>query len=329
MTRTVLIGGFAALLAASAALAQAPAPSAEALAAEAPAAEARSAAPRLIPPAAFRSPEEGFAALVAALRAPGDRQALRVLGTAGARLVRSRDPVADRSAREGFLAAHDRRAEILRPSPDRAVLQVGEDGWPLPLPMVQRGGAWRFDTAAATQEIVDRRIGRNELDTIDALRELVRAQDEYAAGAARAGAPRAYARRFFSSPGQRDGLYWATEAGEPDSPLGPLAAAASAGGYARGRGDVPQPFHGYLFRMMEAQGPAAPGGAMDYVVNGRMIGGFAAIAWPARYGDSGIMTFMVSHAGQVWERDLGPDTARAVTRIGTFNPEEGWRRVAE
>lgn len=326
MTRTSLIGGLAALFIGSAALAQAPAPAA---ALEPSAAESRPAARRAIPPASYPTPEAGFAALVAALRAPGDRQALRVLGSAGVRLVRSGDPVADRAAREQFLAAYDQKAEIVRPAPDRAELQVGDDGWPLPLPMLQRGGVWRFDTAAGTQAIVDRRIGRNELDTIEALRELVHAQDEYARGAGRVGAFRTYARRFFSTPGQRDGLYWHTEEGEPDSPLGPLAAAASAGGYARGTGDTPQPFHGYLFRMLESQGPAAPGGAMDYVVNGRMIGGFAAIAWPARYSVSGIKTFMVSHDGQVWERDLGPQTAREAAAITTFNPGEGWTRVAE
>ena len=326
MTRTSLIGGLAALLMASAALAQAPAPVAPP---EAPAAESRPAARRTIPPATYPTPEAGFAALVAALRAPGDRQALRVLGTAGVRLVRSGDPVADRAARERFLTAYDQKSEIVRPAPDRAELQVGDDGWPLPLVMLQRGGVWRFDTAAATQAVVDRRIGRNELDTIDVLRELVRAQDEYARSAGRVGAFRTYARRFFSTPGQRDGLYWHTEEGEPESPLGPLAAAASAGGYSHGGGDTPQPFHGYLFRMLESQGPAAPGGAMDYVVNGRMIGGFAAVAWPARYSVSGIKTFMVSHDGQVWERDLGPQTAREAAAITTFNPAEDWTRVAE
>jgi hypothetical protein len=319
LMRTLMIGGLAALLAFPAAQAQAPAE---------PAAEARPPASRAIPPAAFRTPEEGFAALVAALRAPGDRQALRVLGTAGARLVRSGDRVADRAARQRFLAAYDRKSRILLPTPDRAELEVGDDGWPLPLVLVRRGGAWRFDTAAATQEIVDRRIGRNELDTIGVLRELVRAQDEYAATAGRSGALRAYARRFFSAPGQRDGLYWQTGPDGPDSPLGPLAAAAAAGGYARAPGDRPQPFHGYLFRMLESQGPAAPGGATDYVVNGRMIGGFAAIAWPAQYGVSGIKTFIVSHRGELWERDLGRDTARAAAAIASFNPGEGWSRVA-
>jgi hypothetical protein len=326
MTRTSLIGGLAALLMASAALAQAPVP---VPAAEAPAAQPRPAARRPTPPAAYPTPEAGFAALVAALRAPGDRQALRVLGTAGVRLVRSGDPVADRAARERLLAAYDQKAEIVRPGPDRAELQVGDDGWPLPLVMVRRDGAWRFDTAAATQEVVDRRIGRNELDTIEVMRELVRAQDEYARSAGRVGAFRAYARRFFSTPGQRDGLYWQSGEGEPESPLGPLAAAASAGGYSHGADDRPQPFHGYLFRMLESQGPAAPGGAMDYVVNGRMIGGFAAVAWPARYGVSGIKTFMVSHDGQVWERDLGPQTAREAAAMTAFNPGEGWTRVAE
>ncbi len=319
MTRLTLALGLVALLGAGGAAAQAPAPG--------PAAEAP--APRPILPQAFRTPEEGFAALVAALRSGQDRQAVRVLGSAGLRLVRSGDPVADRTARERFLREYDARAEILRPSADRAVLQVGADSWPLPVPLVQRGGAWRFDAAAGGQEIVDRRIGRNELDTIETLRALVDAQDDYAATAGRQGALRAYARRFFSTPGQRDGLYWPTAEGEAPSPLGPLAAAASAGGYTRGRAGTPEPFHGYLFRILESQGTAAPGGVVDYVVNGRMIGGWAAIATPARHGVSGIMTFLVSHDGVIWERDLGPDTARAAAAITTFDPGPGWTRVAQ
>lgn len=323
MIRTSLAGGLAALLCATGALAQAPAPAAG------PAAEAPRPARRTIPPQAFRTPEDGFAALVAAIRARNESQALRVLGTAGHRLIRSGDPVADRNARDRFLAAYDAKNEILRPTPDRAVLQIGEDGWPLPLPMVQRSGAWRFDSVAAGQEIVDRRIGRNELDTIETLRAVVDAQRDYARTAGRQGAFQAYARRFFSTPGQRDGLYWPTRDDEPESPLGPLMAAASAGGYAHGRGDTPQPYHGYLFRILESQGPAAPGGAMDYVVNGRMIGGFAVIAVPARYGVSGIKTFMVSHDGVVYEQDLGPDTEREAAGITAFDPGEGWTRVAE
>ncbi len=325
MIRTTLIGGLAALSVTVGALAQAPVPDTQFR----PYAEAEPAAPRPVPPQAFRSPEDGFAAFVAALRARSDAQGVRILGTAGYGLMRSGDPVADRNARDRFLAAYDAKNEILRPSPDRAVLQVGEDGWPLPIPMVQRGGQWRFDAVAGGQEIANRRIGRNELDTIETLRAIADAQDDFAATAGRQGAFRAYARRFFSTPGQRDGLYWPTRDGEAQSPLGPLAAAASAGGYARGRGDTPTPFHGYTFRILEAQGPNAPGGAVDFVVNGRMIGGWAAIATPARYGISGIKTFLVSHHGVVWERDLGPDTARLAAAITAFDPGPGWARVAE
>ncbi len=323
MIRTSLRGALAALLLIpGVASAQTPGP------AEPPPAPVRREAPVQ---QSFQTPEAGFTALVAALRAPGDREALRVLGLAGMRLLRSGDPVADRAARDAFLAAYDSKAEILRPNADRAVLQVGEDGWPLPLVLLRRGGAWRFDTAAAAQELLDRRIGRNELDTIDTLRELVRVQEEYARGPGQHGALRAYARRFVSSPGQRDGLYWPTQPGEPESPLGPLAAEASAEGYghAASTGAAPQPFHGYLFRILEGQGPAAPGGTLDYVVSGRMIGGFAVIAWPARYGVSGIKTFMVSHDGVVWERDLGSDTARAARVITRFDPGTGWRRVPD
>jgi hypothetical protein len=325
MIRTTVIGGLAALTVTMGALAQAPAPDTQFR----PYTEVAPEPPRPIPPQAFRSPEDGFAAFVAALRARNDAQGVRILGTVGYGLMRSGDPVADRNARDRFLAAYDAQSEILRPTPDRAVLQVGADGWPLPIPMVQRGGQWRFDAVAGGQEIANRRIGRNELDTIETLRAIADAQDDFAATAGRQGAFRAYARRFFSTPGQRDGLYWPTREGEAESPLGPLAAAASAGGYARGRGEAPTPFHGYTFRILEAQGPSAPGGAVDFVANGRMIGGWAAIATPARYGISGIKTFLVSHHGAVWERDLGPDTARLAAAITAFDPGPGWARVPE
>jgi len=208
---------------------------------------------------------------------------------------------------------------------------VGADAWPLPMPMVQRGGAWRFAAAAGAQEIIDRRIGRNELDTIETLRAIVDAQAEFAATAGRQGAFRTYARRFFSTPGTRDGLYWATAPGEAQSPLGPLAAAASTGGYGlAGRGDgPPQPFHGYFFRILESQGPSAPGGAFDYVVNGRMIGGFAVLAVPAQYGVSGIQSFIVNHQGVVYQGNLGPETTRIARGITAFDPGPGWSAVPE
>ena len=280
-----------------------------------------------VQPQAFRTPEEGFAALAAAVRAHDERRLVAVLGEQARRLVRSGDPAGDRKAREQFSAAYASKREILRPAADRAVLQVGEDGWALPIPLMAHGGTWRFDAGKGVQELVDRRIGRNELDTIETLRAIADAEAEYARTAGREGGFRVYARRFFSTPGRHDGLYWPDE---PESPLGPLVAAASAGGYgARGAADEPRPFHGYLFRILEAQGPAAPGGALDFVVDGRMIGGFAVLAWPVQYGISGVVSFMVSHHGLVWESDLGADTRRIARGIIAFDPGPGWRTVAE
>lgn len=290
--------------------------------------EGRQAAQRPVPPRSFRSPEEGFSALIAALRAHDERALLGILGSAAQRLIRSGDRVADRVARDAVVEAYAARNEIVRDMPHRAVLQIGEDGWPLPIPLMQHGNAWRFDAAAATQEIVDRRIGRNELDTIETLGAVADAQDEFARTAGRRGALRTYARRFFSTPGQRDGLYWPAAEGEPESPLGPLMAAASAGGYSQRReGERPQPYHGYIYRILERQGPGAPGGAMDYVVDGKMIGGFAVIAYPAGYGSTGIKTFMINHDGRVWEKDLGPDTAREAQAIRAFDPSDGWEDI--
>ena len=276
------------------------------------------------PPQNFRSAEEGFAALAAAIAAHDERRLLRILGEASRRLIRSGDPVADRAARDSFAASYATKHAIVRPAPDRAVLQIGEDEWPFAIPMVQRGSTWRFDARLGGQEIVDRRIGRNELDTIETLRAVADAQVEYARTAGRQGPFRAYARRFFSSAGQRDGLFWPTAEGEAPSPLGPIVAAASAGGYARAADGTPTPVHGYIFRMLEEQGPAAPGGARSFLVNGRMIGGFAVLATPAQYGNSGIMSFMISHDGVVWQRDLGPQTTRIARGITAFDPGEGW-----
>lgn len=321
MSRLRLAAVLAALLSAGPAWAQGTAP-----------VEATDAPPARQPiqPQRFATPELGFAALADAARRQDAGRLMRVIGERGAGLLRTGDRASDAAALARFAAAYDERHEVLRPAPGRAIVQVGPDAWPLPIPIVQRGGAWRFDAAAGAEEIITRRIGRNELDTIQTLRAIVDAQDDYARTAGRQGAFMAYARRFFSTPGQRDGLFWATAENEPPSPLGPFVAAASAGGYgARQAGDAPRPLNGYLFRMLEQQGPAAPGGAMSFVVNGRMIGGFGVIAWPLQYGRSGIKSFIVSHRGEVFERDLGPDTARIARAIAAFDPGEGWTRVPE
>jgi hypothetical protein len=326
MRTTIFVAGLAFALHLTAAPAQdLTAPTTDAGRSEAPEAAPR---PQPAPPQAFRSPEEGFAAMAAAARAHDERRLLRILGEEARRLIRSGDPAEDRATRDRFASAYAEKAEILRPNADTAVLQVGGDGWPLPIPMIRRSGMWRFDARRGVQELVDRRIGRNELDTIEVLRAIVAAQEEYAQTAGRSGAFSTYARRFFSTPGTHNGLYWPAQAAEPESPLGPLIAAASTGGYGKGDGGV-RPFHGYLFRILEAQGPAALGGAMDYVVHGRMFGGFGVIAVPAEYGVSGIQTFLVSHAGTVYQRNLGPNTARIARGITAFDPAPGWQQVPE
>jgi len=290
---------------------------------------AAQATPRPAAELAFASPEDGFVALAAAIAAHDEARLLRILGTAGRELMLSGDRVADRAARDAFTAEYQQRQSIERIPPNRAMLLLGSNAWPLPVPMVEREGAWRFDARAGAQELIDRRVGRNELNAIASLRAIVAAQFEYAASAGRQGPWRAYARRFFSTPDQRDGLYWASAEGEAESPLGPLAAQAAQGDYGGeygrgGRDGSPRAFHGYFFRMLEAQGASAPGGARDYMFDGRMIGGFAVLAWPARYGASGIQSFIVSHSGVVYQADLGPRTEERVGRITEFDPDEDW-----
>jgi hypothetical protein len=280
-------------------------------------------------PQAFPSPEAGFAELVNAARAGDLRRLIAVLGEEAGPLIRSGDPADDRAARERFAAAAAQKMEVVRPGPDIARLQVGNDDWPLPIPMVRNGGVWRFDPKQGVQTMVDRRIGRNELDTIEVLRAIADAQEDYAESEGRQGGFQTYARRFFSTPGKHDGLYWATEEGERESPLGPLAAAAAATGVVRNADDRPTPFHGYVFRMLDKQGPNAPGGAMDFVVNGRMIGGFGVIAVPAQWGVTGVQTFIISHTGKVYQRNLGPNTGRIASGITEYDPGPGWQDVEQ
>ena len=273
----------------------------------------------------FATPDEAASALVQAVKAGNKSRALAILGPGSGQWMSSGDAVRDRAANEGFVASYDQKHALVPDGDARAMLTVGTDDWPFAFPLVKADGRWRFDTAAGKDEMLARRIGKNELDAIDVMLAIVDAQREYASVDRDGNRALEYAKKFASSAGKHDGLYWPVKAGEPDSPLGPLIVQASGEGYKKQKG--PTPYHGYYFRMLKGQGPAARGGALDYVVRGRMIGGFAAIATPAKYGNSGVMSFIVNHDGVVYQKDLGPQTATRAAAITTFDPGEGWTAV--
>jgi hypothetical protein len=248
-----------------------------------------------------------------------------ILGTRGDELVSSGDPVADQRYRRAFLNAFGESHHVVAETNDTAIVVIGKNGWPMPIPLVKSFRGWRFDTPHGVEEIVVRRIGRNELAAIQVCLAILAAAHEYAALDLDADGIPEYTPRFISSPGRHDGLYWPTKPGEPLSPLGPLLAAAAAEGY--GESNPLAPYHGYFYRILTKQGQAAPGGAREYMVRGEMIAGFAVIAYPAEYGVSGIMTFMASHDGAMYETDLGKQTAAKVSTITEFNPDERWSRA--
>jgi hypothetical protein len=231
----------------------------------------------------FASPEEAVAAMVDALRNGKPNIVTKLIGPGSGEWLLSGDEVADRAAAERFVAAYDARHTIRREGASRVVLTVGVDDWPMPVPLVKTGLRWSFDAAAGRDEVVARRIGRNELDTIQVLKAMADAEIEYARAAGAGSGQLAYAQKFASSPGKKDGLYWPVKDGEPMSPLGPLVAQAATEGYTTAN---LTPYHGYLFRILTGQGSNAPGGAFDYVAKGAMIGGFAIVAYPATYGVS-------------------------------------------
>ena len=278
------------------------------------------------PQKTYGSPEEAVKALVAATNASDLKALQAILGPGSQSLVRSGDAVADRAGRERFVRAYDEAYKLAAQGDAKAVLLVGKDEWPMPIPLVKGRTGWRFDTELGKEEVLNRRIGRNELSTVQAMLAYVDAQREYYLRNPSGDKLLHYAQRFGSSQGKRDGLYYPTKAGEPQSPLGPLFASARAAGYTKGSAGMPNPYYGYHYRILKGQGPSAPGGAYDYVVQGRMIGGFALVAWPASYGSSGIVTFIVNHEGVVYEKDLGPDTAAAASKITRFNPDKTWKR---
>jgi len=273
----------------------------------------------------FATLEEAAQALVDAARA-GDRKAmLAIFGEEGKGLVWSGDEVSDQRARERFVTAYDAK-HWFDAGGGKVVLVVGRDDYPFSIPIVPDGPSWRFDTAAGDDEIINRRIGRNELYAIQTALAYVDAQREYYTRDPDGDGLLQYAQKFASTPGKKDGLYWPTREGEPPSPLGPLVARARAEGYSK-RSAAPVPYWGYYFRIVTAQGKDAPGGAYSYLAHGRLMGGFALVAYPAEYGVSGIMTFIVNQDGVVYQKNLGPKTAAIARAMKTFNPDSSWQKV--
>ena len=272
----------------------------------------------------FPSPDDAAAALVAAAKSGVRDDLLKVLGNSAADIIESGDMVADNETRQRFVAAYEAKHSISMQANKKAILMLGNDDFPFPIPLYHAKAGWEFDTSEGRIEILYRRIGRNELDAIQTSLAFVDAENEYADKDRGAG-PGVYAQRIVSSPGKKDGLYWPSD--NNDSPLGQLAADASAEGYKAG--SEPQPYHGYYYRILTQQGASAPGGAMSYIVKGKMIGGFALVSYPADYGNSGVMTFIVSHAGTVYQKDLGEDTAARVKSMTSFDPDKTWTKVEE
>jgi hypothetical protein len=274
----------------------------------------------------FADPEAAIAALAAASRGNDDDALIALFGPEGKDIVQSGDRIADKSARAHFTTRYEQAHKLVPEGADRMILTIGREAWPFPIPLLRSEGQWHFDSLAGRQEILDRRVGRNELRAIEVCRAYVEAQRDYAIFRKEHGLPVEYAQKFVSSPGKKDGLYWPAKAGSPESPIGEAMARANAEGYGTkdaAKGD--QPYKGYYYKILFRQSAHASGGARAYLDKGHMTKGFAMIAFPAKYGDSGIMTFIVDQDGVVFEKNLGADTAHLVASIESFDPDPGWK----
>ncbi len=272
----------------------------------------------------YASPEDAAKALADAMRADERKLIWRVLGPGASKFIRSGDPAQDEEAREAFVAAYDKSVKFERDGDAKATLLIGPTDFPFPYLLVMKNGRWQFDAKQGNEQVLDRRIGRNELAAIKVCLAYVDAQREYARLDRDGNDLLEYAQKLASASGMRDGLYWETKAGEPPSPLGPLTANARSQGY--GRPNPGGPYHGYYYKILTGQGKDAPGGAYDYVVDGKMIGGFALVAYPARWGGSGVMTFICNHDGVVFERNLGKDTVATASAMTVYNPDALWEK---
>jgi hypothetical protein len=274
----------------------------------------------------FASADEASAALAEAMRTDDAKRVFAVLGPGSGKLIYTGDKVADQRLRDRFVAAWEKAHKFDSTNPARLTLLLGENDYPFPFPLVQDGSTWKFDAKAGAEEIVDRRIGRNELAAIQVCLAYVDAQREYALKDRDGDGLLAYAEKLVSSPGTHDGLYWPVKEGEPPSPFGPLMAQASGKGYG-GPNDEAKAYHGYRYRILTAQGPDASGGAYSYMAKGKMIGGFALVAWPARWGASGVMSFICNQDGVVYQKNLGRDSATVTLGMTRYNPDTSWTKV--
>jgi hypothetical protein len=279
----------------------------------------------------FSSPDQASQALVDALRTNDQDRIKSILGASTDQILSSGDDVADEQNRQKFLSLYDEKHQLTTADDGSETLNVGSDDWPMPVPLVKDDhGSWYFDTPSGLDEILNRRIGKNELSAIQVSLAVVDAERDYVKRDPDSDKLPEYAQKIVSDPGKKNGLYWPTEEGEQASPLGPLMAQATEEGYPyppSPESPGPHPYHGYFYRLLTSQGPSAPGGAMDYTVDGKMIGGFALVAYPAQYGNSGIMTFIVNYNGTVYQKDLGDDTETIAKAMTSFDPDSSWTPV--
>jgi Protein of unknown function (DUF2950) len=278
----------------------------------------------------FKSPAAAAAALVAAAQEHDKQQMLAILGPSGEELIYSGDRVADKANNDRFVAKYHQMHRFAATSSGRMILYIGAENWPVAIPLKKSGSKWYFDTAYGKQEVLYRRIGSNELNVIKVCQEIVNGEQEYDATPHDGDSVHQYAEKFRSTPGKQDGLYWEVKSDEPESPLGPLVAEAANEGYghhAHHGARKSHPFHGYIYRILTRQGTAAPGGAKDYIVDGKMTDGFALVAYPVRYRDSGVMTFVVNQNGQIYQKDLGPRTSQIASEMTEYNPDDTWQPV--
>jgi len=275
----------------------------------------------------FTSAEEAVKALVTAARNNDDKELLAIFGADAKDLIFSGDRVADKERREKFLGAYDEKNKLL-PEGNSMILLIGKNDWPYPIPIAKKGETWFFDTQKGKEEVLNRRIGENELYTIQTCLAIVDAQREYAMTDRDGDNLHEYAEKFASDPRKMNGLYWETKEGEEPSPLGEIFAKARTEGYfQKWKKSNPEPYHGYYYRILKAQGKNAPGGAYDYVLKGSMLGGFAVVAWPAKYGNSGVTTFIVNHDGVVYQKDLGNNTAKIAQAMKLYDPDKTWKKA--